>query len=213
MEMCYCYGMGKFSKGAIQRLQLHVFQGKTSVQVFTEMYTALSSDLVKAREAAKNENDEYYRRVYLLMLHSFTEAMLFRLKQHLLDQRENLGITITDNEKLVLDEQTVEMLENGTLQRKDLMVTQKKNLKFTLKFLKRKLDLDREPDFGGHGWESYCYSLEKRNSLAHPKFPGDLQIADDDLSKVTKADDWIMEELVSIMNGFSKLAGAKQDDT
>jgi hypothetical protein len=195
--------MGSLSKGAIERLKLHVFEGKTSVQVFSEMYKELTSDLERAKNDASSDSDQYHRRAYLRSLFSYSEAILFRLKQHLLDQRDVLKVSITENEKLILDEQKVEMQSDGTLQRKDLMPAHKNNVMFTLKFIARKLELQREPDFGDNGWRSYCDSLDKRHSLTHPKFPGDLQISNDELTALQKADEWLQIEFANIFQGFA----------
>lgn len=198
--------MGSLSKGAIERLKLHVFEGKTSVQVFSEMYKELTADLERAKNDASCDSDQYHRRAYLRSLFAYSEAILFRLKQHLLDQREVLNVSITDNEKLILDEQKVEMQSDGTLQRKDLMPAHKSNVMFTLKFMARKLELQREPDFGDVGWRAYCNSLDKRHSLTHPKFPSDLQVSNDDLTALQKADEWLQTEFANIFQGFASRA-------
>jgi hypothetical protein len=202
--------VGTFSKGTIERLKLHVFEGKSSADVFSEMFKELTSDLERARADASSPDDQYHRRAYLRSFFSYSEAILFRLKQYLLDQSAVLKISITDNEKLVLDEHKVEMQADGTLQRKDLMPNHKTNVMFTLKFISRKLDLDRQSDFGNNGWREYCTALEKRHALTHPKFPSDLTISDEELLNLRNADAWLQGEFTALFNNFaSKLREAQ----
>ncbi len=206
--------MRPLSKGTIQRLKVHVIEGKSSAQVFAEMYKELNSDLEAARTAVSSSDEQFHRRTYLRTLYSYSEAMLFRMKQYLLDQGEVAKVSITPNEKLILDEQKVEMQSDGTLQRKELMTSHKNNIMFTLRFMTRKLELPRQPDFGSNGWNEYCASLEKRNAITHPKFPGDLIVTDSELLILKNADRWVQNEFANLLNNFAfKLREAQSNST
>jgi len=188
---------------------MHVLGGLTSIDIFKEMYDELFSDLRRAKSDAHLLGEQFHRRMYLRTLMTYSEAMLFRLKQHLSDQRNHLKIELNQNEQLLLDEQTVEMTENGKLQRKGLTASHVKNIKFTFNFIARKLELSELPDFGGKGWKEYNRAIEKRNELTHPKFPKDLQITNDELQFIDAAELWLDQELAKVMSGWaskSKLA-------
>ena len=203
--------MGSFSKGALERLKLHVFDKRTAIDVFGQMFKELSSDLSRAKSDSRSPGEQYHRRVYLRTLMSYSEAMIFWLKQYLLDQRDHLKINITPNEKLILNEQTVEMTDDGTIQTKPLMLSHKRNIRFTLKFVARTLDLNQKPDFGGEGWREYVWAIEKRNDLTHPKFPDDIQISDEELKKIDNAELWLGQEIAKCMNGWAEKSRSAQN--
>lgn len=200
-----------FSKGTIERLKLHVFQGRTSADVYKEMTSELVNDLVRSLKEANDTGEQYHRRIFLRSFISSSEAITFRLKEFFAAQIEHLGISITHNEHMILREQRVEIKDNGTLDTRDLILPHVANLKFSLNFLVRKLDLQRKPNFGEQGWEDYRFALEKRNNLTHPKFPNDLIISDEDFGRIINGWIWFHNEVTIIIEEWAKISQSKKE--
>lgn len=119
------------SRGVVERLNLHLIQQKSQVEVFTIVHHILSSDLQISKELAhsKSPQRDYFRRIYLRTLFSFSEGILFRLKQYLRDQREVLKIQLDSDEVLFLNEQRLLPGSDGKRKRIDAITSHRDKLK------------------------------------------------------------------------------------
>lgn len=194
-----------FSKGTMERFNQFILQGKTAIDVFSEVYNESTADLVYAHKQAERYKGQFYRRVFLRILYSHSEAMIFQLKQYLISQREFLPFKLTEQHRIILNDQKLEIDSNGSVKVKDLNPDHITNIKFTFKFLARYLTLDKSPNFSCKGWESYQTGLRKRHSLTHPKFIADFKISDEDLVNLMEAEEWLMKELENLFNGLARI--------
>ena len=107
----------------------------------------------------------------------------------------------------VLKEESYELKNNGVAYIKKAKLKTSDNFRFTFSLLYEKMELNRQFNASGNGWQSYLKSLEVRDRLTHPKSLDDVFVKNDERVALAEAMRFLVENLFIVVEMTSKYYG------
>jgi len=98
--------------------------------------------------------------------------------------------------------------ETGKLRFRQKFLPKLTDVRLTYKTFSRILRLEVLVNFNSGGWDAYRKVIKKRNSVTHASSVEDLQISDEDIEHIVKANAWILSDVCKMQKeGNRKLEG------
>lgn len=162
------------------------------VDEMLELDRFVNEDLAEAVEFFRFGTRDFAIRTFVRTMSAEFETRLFLLQDFMLKlQEETSNIKFSPEEVAMLRSETYGLRANGEIQTSIKFYPFKEHLLFTLKLFARRFNAKAMPDTGGTGWQAVQAFIEIRNRLMHPKSMSDLQISEDEVTTINKAQDWL----------------------
>jgi len=142
-------------------------------------------------------------RTYVRSFFSMVEGITYRTRQILLDRYTEKKIDLTPEQIIVLSEISIELKENGNINKRPKFHDLKNMTLFTYKTysgLYNKLKIYRE-FVSDHRFNNFNESIKMRNRITHPKTGRDVYINGKDIQTVMSAGDWFHDFTFQLFTG------------
>jgi hypothetical protein len=104
----------------------------------------------------------------------------------------------------VLQEQTPELNDRGTVQLRNRFFAFEAYLRFTLKTYAKHFNVKEAPEFGNGGWEAMTKSVLVRNLLTHPRTYQHLFISAEELKDLETAINWYFKTITQLIADWNQ---------
>ncbi|MDQ1611481.1 MAG: hypothetical protein QOG00_1412 [Pyrinomonadaceae bacterium] len=161
---------------------------------FERMISSLIGDIkISLRYLTEVEANQFWRRTYIRTVFAFIEALIFHIKRVLLRVYDAGIVEFSPEELAMLREESYDLSDKGDVVTQQKFIPLTKNLKFICKAYVRYTKSNYTLKVDDSGWDSFKKSIDIRNRLTHPKSASDLDVSDDDIKVVERADNWFKE--------------------
>jgi hypothetical protein len=137
------------------------------------------------------------KRLLIRSVFSYIEALSYLLKVHALSETE--GSTISSAEKMIAEEVTFELGDDGTVKARPAKLRTISNIRFAFKVFKKASGSSFELNLDSNGWQCIQRSLKVRDRLTHPKGLSDLTVLDNEYDDSYKAFIWFERQMMLAM--------------
>ncbi|MDB4990491.1 MAG: hypothetical protein JWN04_5669 [Myxococcaceae bacterium] len=144
-------------------------------------------DDCRALRVPAQVNDQRARRVYVRAVFAEIEATLDMYAQFLLLIH---GEDVPPAERMLLEEKEAAIDADGSVKIRRLKCGLNSRLRFIFKMVDNYNGWDPEPKFTDNRWEDLQASIKIRDRLTHPKLAQQLEVSDDELAAVSRAQSW-----------------------
>ncbi len=149
----------------------------------------------------KNPESQCMRRGLVRAFMALVEGGSFGMKRLILGLHTHGVIDLSDDEVTLLHEQSINLRENGTIERIPAKITLKRNLRFLVSIVEMHFGgAHRQAWFDGPHWAQVARLNEIRGRLMHPKRTGDLVISSSEAALVEGLMSWYLNRLKLLLD-------------
>ena len=154
----------------------------------------------------QNPESQFWLRTSIHTFFALAEAVTYATKQCLLHECNIRRIELSPSEMAILKEESYELENNGVAYIKKAKLKTSDNFRFTFSLLYERMELNRQFNASGNGWQSYLKSLGVRDRLTHPKSL-DVFVENDERVALAEAMRFLVENLFIVVEVTSKYYG------
>ncbi len=154
-----------------------------------KFFAQLSSDLSNAKNYLDENDSQFARRMYLRTLFAFIEGNSFRLRQMALAAHNHRKNCFSNEEMIMLEEKEIGIKENGKLNIKIKYIKPLAHIRFSQNCYIKAIG-GEQPNYNDNGWAQLNNVVTIRNRITHPRSKADLEITDEELTKINDAKEW-----------------------
>ena len=165
-----------------------------------ELQNILNEDTEKALEMFRFGTHEFCTRTMVRTMAAEFEARIFFLGEFLIGLHEtgDKSFILSVDEVHILKSTTLNIKKNGDISESQKFYPLKERLLFILKLAARIFNPKAMPNTSSNKWESVGKFVDIRNRLAHPKKMDDLNITEEEIDHINRAQDWIRGSMTAI---------------
>lgn len=167
-----------------------------------EMPKLLNDDLAEARELFRFCTPEFSTRTMVRTMAAEFETRIFLLGEFLIElhQTGKDSFQLTHEELHALKSESISIRRNGELTTSQRFFPFQERMLFVLKVAARLINPEGAPDMQNKNWPSVAKFISIRNRLTHPKTLADLEVTEEEIDDLNRAQDWIRESLHGLFN-------------
>ena len=176
---------------------------KASFQTLRDTYNELISDVEHAKSLDTNTYSEgFIKRTYTRAYFAMVEGVIAQLSS-LAIQINGVEQRLSTDEIALLSLLEPFVGDNGRVKTRKRKTPMKQLLLHTLKSFCKVVESDVNVDIGNHRWEDFLHSIRIRDRLTHPKNLDSLNVSDDDMMKLGRANEWFRDTVASILDSVT----------
>lgn len=126
----------------------------------TKPLFAFAEDVERAEEQMDTNDDSYCRRNHIRAVFAMIEGTVYLLKQLALKGDSSAKLTMA--ERILIEEETFDLNENGTLKRRQKHVKLTTNVKFTQRCLEKVFGCTFNLNATPSGWDEFNAAIKIR---------------------------------------------------
>lgn len=161
-----------------------------AVNDLKETFAILDADVKEIRKISDKEMSVFHVRTSIRTYSALIEGLLYQMRQVTLYSETDECKVFEFEEKMILNEKTFSLNDNGEVKKKDSFERALPMLLFTLKQYPKIHGATFSPDTSVHGWECMKIFISIRNRIVHPKSKGELELTHDEWRDINLGIDW-----------------------
>jgi len=173
---------------------------------------AFGEEVNEAAARLQAEDTGFFRRAYVRAWFASIEGTCFVLKQkalellasHLAEQNKRGVINVPAADFMFLDETDFQLGDDGNIKPRSARIRTLPNVLYTFQSIAKQIESTHTLS-KGNGWQAFQEAVNIRDRITHPKTGASLDITDEDLETIRRADHWFRGELNAILINSPKV--------